>query len=58
MIARVDRSAVELLIFMCVNKLLAGTGDLTGIIYSAGYRSGENSPPNDGYGYSDDTKFL
>ena len=37
--------AVELLIFMCVNKLLAGTGDPTGMIYPAGYGSGENSPP-------------
>ena len=37
--------AVELLIFMCVNKLLAGTGDPSGMIYPAGYGSGENSPP-------------
>ena len=37
--------AVELLIFMCVNKLLAGTGDPTGMIYPTGYGSGENSPP-------------
>ena len=37
--------AVELLIFMCVNKLLAGTGDPPGMIYPAGYGSGENSPP-------------
>ena len=45
MVVRVDRSAVELLIFMCVNKLLAGTGDPPGMIYPAGYGSGENSPP-------------
>ena len=50
MIARVDRSAVELLIFMCVNKLLAGTGDSTGMIYPAEYGSGENSPPMMGMG--------
>ena len=37
--------AVELLIFMCVNKLLAGKGDPTGMIYPAGYGSRENSPP-------------
>ena len=42
--------AVELLIFMCVNKLLAGTGDPTGMIYPAGYGSGENSPPMTGMG--------
>ena len=42
--------AVELLIFMCVNKLLAGTGDPTGTIYPAGYGSGENSPPMTGMG--------
>ena len=48
MIARVDRSAVELLIFMCVNKLLAGTGDPPGMIYPAGYGSGKNSPPMTG----------
>ena len=35
---------VELLIFMCVNKLLAGTGDPPGMIYPAGYGSGKNSP--------------
>ena len=40
--------AVELLIFMCVNKLLAGTGDSTGMIYLAGYGSGKNSPPMTG----------
>ena len=37
--------AVELLIFMCVNNLLAGTGDPPGMIYPTGYGSGENSPP-------------
>ena len=37
--------AVELLIFMCVNKLLVGMGDPSGMIYPAGYGSGENSPP-------------
>ena len=42
--------AVELLIFMCVNKLLAGTGDPPGMIYPAGYGSGENSPPMTGTG--------
>jgi len=42
--------AVELLIFMCVNKLLAGTGDPLGMIYPAGYGSGENSPPMTGMG--------
>ena len=42
--------AVELLIFMCVNKLLAGTGDPSGMIYPAGYGSGENSPPMAGMG--------
>ena len=42
--------AVELLIFMCVNKLLAGTGDPLGMIYPAGYGSGENSPPMAGMG--------
>ena len=42
--------AVELLIFMCVNKLLAGTGDPPGMIYPAGYGSGENSPPMTGMG--------
>ena len=42
--------AVELLIFMCVNKLLAGMGDPPGMIYSAGYGSGENSPPMAGMG--------
>ena len=42
--------AVELLIFMCVNKLLAGTGDPTGMIYPVGYGSGENSPPMTGMG--------
>ena len=50
MIARVDRPTVELLIFMCVNKLLAGTGDPPGMIYPAGYGSGENSPPMIGMG--------
>ena len=35
---------VELLIFMYVNKLLADTGDPPGLIYPAGYGSGENSP--------------
>ena len=30
---------------MCVNKLLVGTGDSTGMIYPTGYGSGENSPP-------------
>ena len=50
MIARVDRSAVELLIFMCVNKLLTGTGVPPGMIYPAGYGSGENSPPMTGMG--------
>ena len=39
---------IELLIFMCVNKLLAGTGDSTGMIYLAGYGSGKNSPPMTG----------
>ena len=43
-------AAIELLIFMCVNKLLVGTGDLTGMIYPAGYGSGENSPPMTGMG--------
>ena len=42
--------AVELLIFMFVNKLLAGTSDPTGMIYPAGYGSGENSPPITGMG--------
>ena len=42
--------AAELLIFMCVNKLLVGTSDPTGMIYSAGYGSGENSPPMTGMG--------
>ena len=42
--------AVELLIFMCVNKLLAGTSDPTGMIYPDGYESGENSPPMTGMG--------
>jgi len=42
--------AVELLIFMCVNKLLVGTGDPSGMIYPAGYGSGENSPPMVGMG--------
>ena len=42
--------AVELLIFMCVNKLLAGTGDPPGMIYPARYGSGENSPPTTGMG--------
>ena len=42
--------AVELLIFMCVNKLLAGTDDPPGMIYPAGYGSGENSPPMAGMG--------
>ena len=42
--------AVELLIFMCVNKLLTGTGDPAGMIYPAGYGSGENSPPMTGMG--------
>ena len=42
--------AVELLIFMCVNKLLAGTGDPMGMIYPARYGSGENSPPMMGMG--------
>ena len=37
--------AVKLLIFMCVNKLLAGTGDMPSMIYPAGYGPGENSPP-------------
>ena len=32
---------VELLIFMCINKLLVGTGDPPGMIYPAGYGSGE-----------------
>ena len=41
---------VELLIFMCVNKLLAGTGDPSGMIYPAGYGSGEISPPMAGMG--------
>ena len=41
---------VELLIFMCVNKLLADTGDPPGMIYPAGYGSGENSPPMAGMG--------
>jgi len=49
-IARVDRPAVELLIFMCVNKLLEGTGDPSGMIYPVGYGSGENSPPMAGMG--------
>ena len=42
--------AVELLIFMCVNKLLASTGDPPDMIYPAGYGSGENSPPIVGMG--------
>ena len=42
--------AVKLLIFMCVNKLLAGTGDPPGMIYPAGYGYGENSPPMAGMG--------
>ena len=42
--------AVELLIFMCVNKLLAGIGDPPGMIYPVGYGSGENSPPIVGMG--------
>jgi len=42
--------AVKLLIFMCVNKLLADTGDPPGMIYPAGYGSGENSPPMAGMG--------
>ena len=42
--------AIELLIFMCVNKLLAGMGDPPGMIYPAGYGSGENSPPMTGMG--------
>ena len=50
MIARVDRPTVELLIFMCVNKLLTGTGDPPGMIYPDGYGSGENSPPIAGMG--------
>ena len=37
--------AVELLIFMCVNKLLAGMGDPTGMIYPARYGSRKNSSP-------------
>ena len=37
--------ADELLIFMCVNKLLAGTGDPMGMIYLTGYGSRKNSPP-------------
>ena len=37
--------AVELLIFMYVNKLLAGTGDPPGMIYPTRYGSGGNSPP-------------
>ena len=42
--------AVELLILMCVNKLLAGTGDPPGMIYPVRYGSGENSPPIVGMG--------
>ena len=42
--------ADELLIFMCVNKLLTCTGDPAGMIYPAGYGSGENSPPMTGMG--------
>ena len=42
--------AVELLIFTCVNKLLAGTGDPAGMIYPDGYGFGENSPPMTGMG--------
>ena len=42
--------AVEVLIFMCVNKLLAGMGDLPAMIYPTGYGSGENSPPIAGMG--------
>jgi len=41
---------VELLIFMCVNKLLAGMGDPPEMIYPAGCGSGENSPPMAGMG--------
>ena len=41
---------VELLIFMYVNKLLADTGDPPGLIYPAGYGSGENFPPIMGMG--------
>ena len=50
MIARVDWPTVELLIFMCVNKLLAGTGDPSGMIYPTGYGSRKNSPPIMGMG--------
>ena len=42
--------AVELLIFMCVNKLLAGTGDPPGMIYPVGYGSRGNSAPIVGMG--------
>ena len=45
MIARVDQLAVELLIFMCVNKLLAGTGDPPGMIYPAGMGLGKIPHP-------------
>ena len=41
---------VELLIFMCINKLLTGTGNPPGMIYPAGYGSGGNSPPIVGMG--------
>ena len=50
--------AVELLIFMCVNKLLAGTGDPSGMIYPARYGSGENSPPMTGMGILTVPKFY
>ena len=42
--------AVELLIFMCVNKLLVGMSDPAGMIYPTGYGSGENFPPMTGMG--------
>ena len=42
--------AVELLIVVCINKLLTGTGDPPGMIYPAGYGSRENSPPMTGMG--------
>ena len=50
--------AVELLIFMCVNKLLTGTGDPAGMIYPAGYGSRENSPPMTGMGILAVPKFY
>jgi hypothetical protein len=39
-------------------ELLAGTGDPPGIIYPAGYRSGEIPPPAAGYGDTRGLKLL